>query len=90
VADGVWWRCSRKAGCATRILEYDLDRDELVYQNRAGSELLRERFETEAPDLPLAVLGGTDYRQVILVVSGHLSPDRPTFLFMQTISLPRM
>jgi hypothetical protein len=30
------------------IPEYDLDRDELVYRNRAGSELLRERFESDA------------------------------------------
>jgi hypothetical protein len=32
------------------IPEYDLDTDELVYRNRAGSELLRERFEREARD----------------------------------------
>jgi hypothetical protein len=30
------------------IPEYDLDTDELVYRNRAGSELLREQFEREA------------------------------------------
>ncbi|WP_455376970.1 hypothetical protein [Petrachloros mirabilis] len=30
------------------IPEYDLDTDELVYRNRAGSELLRERFESDA------------------------------------------
>jgi hypothetical protein len=33
---------------STDIPEYDLDRDELVYRNRAGTELLRERFETDA------------------------------------------
>lgn len=30
------------------IPEYDLDTDELVYRNRAGSEVRRERFESEA------------------------------------------
>ena len=30
------------------IPEYDLDCDELVYRDRAGSELLRERFESDA------------------------------------------
>lgn len=30
------------------IPEYDLDTDDLVYRNRAGSELLRERFESDA------------------------------------------
>ena len=28
--------------------EYDLETDELVYRNRAGSELLRERFQSDA------------------------------------------
>jgi len=32
------------------IPEYDLDRDELVYRNRAGTELLRERFEMNTPE----------------------------------------
>ncbi|MDR4480827.1 MAG: hypothetical protein R3B37_13920 [Nitrospira sp.] len=33
------------------IPEYDLDRDELVYRNRTGQEIRRERFEIEAlPD----------------------------------------
>lgn len=32
------------------IPEYDLDTDELVYRNRAGNELFRERFEREARD----------------------------------------
>jgi len=32
------------------IPEYDLDCDELVYRNRAGTELLRERFESGARD----------------------------------------
>lgn len=35
------------ATCAD-IPEYDLDRDELVYRNRAGSELVWVRFETDA------------------------------------------
>jgi hypothetical protein len=35
---------------STDIPEYDLDTDELVYRNRAGSELLREPFEREALD----------------------------------------
>src|SRR5262249_36541600 len=30
------------------IPEYDLDTDELVYRNRAGSEVRRERFESDA------------------------------------------
>jgi hypothetical protein len=30
------------------IPEYDLDTDELVYRNRAGSEIRRERFESDA------------------------------------------
>lgn len=33
---------------SAEIPEYDLDTDDLVYRNRAGSELLRERFESDA------------------------------------------
>jgi hypothetical protein len=32
------------------IPEYDLDTDELVYRNRAGTEVHRERFGGEVPD----------------------------------------
>jgi hypothetical protein len=37
---------------STDIPEYDLDTDELVYRNRAGSEIRRERFESDACEEP--------------------------------------
>jgi hypothetical protein len=40
--------CPGSIATGADLPEYDLDTDDLVYRNRAGSELLRERFESDA------------------------------------------